>query len=96
MASRAKKTSKLAEPTGRLTLSSVQLGHRARLLDGSIVLVAFRIGTATFVRDNDGVGNGPYELPGATVVLEVMAPELVVADRSEVVDPLLSLPRKAP
>jgi hypothetical protein len=88
MARSAKKTSKLAEPSTRLTLSSVPLGHRCRFLDGSIVLVAFRIGTATFVRDNDGIGKGPYELPGSTVVLEVMAPELVVADRMVVEDPL--------
>jgi hypothetical protein len=88
MAKRAKPSSRLDSSTSRLTLSSVPLGHRARFLDGSIVLVAFRIGTATFVRDNDGVGHGPYELPGSTVVLEVMAPELVAADRSMVADPL--------
>jgi hypothetical protein len=91
-----RKTSAVALSGSRTHLASVPVGHRARVLDGSIVLVAFRIGSATFVRDNDGVGNGPYELPGATVVLEVMVPELVVADRSEVVDPMLSLPRKAP
>jgi hypothetical protein len=85
---RAKKSAPVALSGSRTHLASVPLGHRARFLDGSIVLVAFRIGTATFVRDNDGDGKGPYELPGATVVLEVMAPERVVADRSAVVDPL--------
>jgi hypothetical protein len=88
MARRASKSSTVALSGSRTHLASVPVGHRARVLDGSIVLVAFRIGTATFVRDNDGVGNGPYELPGATVVLEVMAPELVAQDRAAVTDPL--------
>ena len=88
MARRAKPSSRLDSQSSRLMLSGVPLGHRARLLDGSIVLVSCRIGTATFVRDNDGVGRGPYELPGSTVVLEVIAPELVAQDRGEVRDPL--------
>jgi hypothetical protein len=88
MAKRARDIARLDSSGSRTHLAAVPLGHRCRFLDGSIVLVAFRIGTATFVRDNDGVGNGPYELPGTTVVIEVMAPELVVADRMLVEDPL--------
>jgi hypothetical protein len=69
-------------------LSSVPLGHRARLLDGSIVLVAATIAGNVFVRDNDAVGNGPYELPRDTPVVEVIAPEVRYAGRGEEVDPL--------
>jgi hypothetical protein len=88
MARRARDIARLDSSGSRTHLAAVPVGHRCRFLDGSIVLVAFRIGTATFVRDNDGVGNGPYELPEATVVLEVIAPEIVAADRSMVADPL--------
>ncbi len=88
MAKRAKSSTKLAVSGSRTHLASVPVGHRARLLDGSIVLVAANIGGGTFVRDNDGVGNGPYELPRDTVVVEVIAPEVRYAGRGEEVDPL--------
>jgi hypothetical protein len=77
-----------APPSAPMTLGAVPIGHRARMLDGSIVLVAAELGGALYVRDNDGTGNGPYELPRGTRVLEVLAPELVAADRAPVRDPL--------
>jgi hypothetical protein len=88
MASRATKKSRLASSENRTQLSDVAIGSRARLLDNSIVLVAATIGGRVFVRDDDGTGRGPYELPNETVVLEVMAPELVAQDRAPVEDPL--------
>jgi len=88
MARRASKSSTIAPSTNRVQLKDVPLGHRARFLDGSIVLVAFRIGTATFVRDNDGVGHGPYELPRDTPVVEVIAPEVRYSADGAVKDPL--------
>jgi hypothetical protein len=90
MASRATKKSRLASSENRTQLSDVAIGSRARLLDNSIVLVAATIGGRVFVRDDDGTGRGPYEMPNETVVLEVMAPELVAQDRAEVVDPVAS------
>ena len=90
MTKRARPIPRIASSGSRTHLQDVTPGHRARLLDGSIVLVAARIGNGIFVRDNDGTGNGPYEMPGLTVVVEVIAPELVVADRGAVKDPLAS------
>lgn len=83
-----RKTSVVASSANRTQLGDVPIGHRARLLDNSIVLVATRIGGRVFVRDNDGSGRGPYEMPNETVVLEVMVPEIVAQDRSAVKDPL--------
>ena len=88
MAPRAKKSASLASSGPRTQLAAVPIGARARLLDGSIVLVAATIGGNMFVRDNDGVGSGPYELPRDTVVVEVIAPEVRYAGRGEEVDPL--------
>jgi hypothetical protein len=88
MAKRASKSSTIASSGSRTHLASVPVGHRARFLDGSVVLVAAFINGSVFVRDNDGVGNGPYELPRDTVVVEVIAPETSYADRSVVEDPL--------
>lgn len=88
MAKRASKYSTVALSGSRTHLAAVPVGHRARLLDGSIVLVAANLNGGVFVRDNDGTGRGPYELPSETVVLEVMAPEAKYADRSPVEDPL--------
>jgi len=88
MARRSREKTSLDSSGSRTHLASVPVGHRARFIDGSIVLVASNIGGGTFVRDNDGVGNGPYELPRDTVVVEVIAPEARYAGRGEEVDPL--------
>ena len=90
MPPRAKPKSAVASPSGRLTLSGVKVGHRARLLDGSVVLLACELGGSLFVRDYDGAtaGNGPYEMPRDTPVLDVIAPEVRYSDRSPVKDPL--------
>lgn len=88
MARRAAKKSAVDSSSSRLILSSVKEGSRARLLDNSIVLVATRIGGRVFVRDNDGSGRGPYEMPNETVVLEVMAPETKYSTGGDVRDPV--------
>jgi hypothetical protein len=84
----AKASSRIVDHGSRAQLGGVAVGSRARLLDGSIVLGAALINGAVFVRDNDGVGDGPYELPRSTPVLEVMAPEMVARVGGEVKDPL--------
>lgn len=95
MTRRAAKVSAIASSSTRHTLSDVPIGHRARLIDGSIVLVATHIAGAIFVRDNDGVGNGPYELPRSTVVLEVIAPRArYESTRAAVADPLAGMSSK--
>jgi hypothetical protein len=88
MTKRATKKSRLASSENRTQLSDVAIGSRARLLDNSIVLVAATIGGRVFVRDDDGTGRGPYELPNETVVLEVMAPDTKYATDGDVIDPL--------
>lgn len=86
--SRATKKSSLAPTTTRLTLEDVKPGHRARLLDNSVVLVAASIGGRVFVRDDSGTGHGPYEMPNETVVVEVMAPDTKYATDGDVIDPV--------
>lgn len=88
MTKRATKSARLASSENRTHLASVTPGNRCRLLDGSIVLVAANLNGGVFVRDNDGTGRGPYEMPGETVVVEVIAPAARYDSKSAVNDPL--------
>lgn len=90
MSKRATKKSAIASSGSRTQLAAVPIGARARLLDGSIVLVAANINGGVFVRDNDGTGLGPYEMPGETVVVEVIAAEARYSAAGEVKDPIAS------
>jgi hypothetical protein len=94
MPPRAKPKSVIANPAARPMLSSVPLGHFAMLADGRTARVAALIQGRPFVRfyrDGqciDAPLTGPFELAATTPVLDIIAPELVAADRSAVVDPL--------
>jgi hypothetical protein len=94
MASRAKKTARLDSSVARHTLSAVPLGHYAVLADGRTARVAALVNGRFFVRyyrDGqciDAPRNGPFEIDAATPVVDIIAPELVAADRSAVKDPV--------
>jgi hypothetical protein len=92
--SRAKRKPDLVKSVSRHHLSDVPLGHFAVLADGRTARVAALIQGRPFVRFYrggqciDAPLTGPFELDAATPVLDIIAPELVVADRAEVSDPL--------
>jgi hypothetical protein len=94
MASRAKKTARLDSGVARRTLSAVALGSYAVLADGRTARVAALVNGRCFVRFYhngrciDAALTGPFELDAATPVVDIIAPELVAADRTEVKDPL--------
>jgi hypothetical protein len=94
MASRAKNKSSVAKATAKHQIGAVPLGHFAVLADGRTARVAALVNSRSFVRwyrDGrciDAPLTGPFELDAATPVLDIIAPEMVVADRAEVKDPL--------
>jgi hypothetical protein len=91
---RATKKTPIASRDARHTLSAVALGSYAVLADGRTARVAALVNgrvVVRYYRDGqciDAPLTGPFEFDAATPVVDIIAPELVVADRAEVKDPL--------
>jgi hypothetical protein len=91
---RAKRKPDLVKSASRHHLSDVPFGHFAVLADGRTARVAALVNGRRFVRwyrDGrciDAPLTGPFEIDAATPVVDIIAPELVAADRSAVKDPV--------